>query len=288
MVRPAQRRALVHWAREAYRLSERRACRAVDAPRATVRYQSVRPSQAPLRQRLHELAGVRVSAGYRQLHIYLRREGWSVNHKRVYRLYRDEGLALRRRRPRRRRSAAHRLERAFPAAVNEQWAMDFMHDTVESGATFRVMTLIDIFSRECLATVSRRSFTGADVATILLDVGRQRAALPKKIRVDNGTEFTSKALDHWAYWNHVELDFSRPGKPADNAFIEAFNGTLRRECLSQHWFVDLEDVQRTLDRWTDAYNNSRPHGALGQRPPALYRAGSTNNPDRIQLENSPI
>lgn len=166
--------------------------------------------------------------------------------------------------------------------------MDFMHDAVSSGATFRVMTLIDIFSRECLATIARKSFTGPDVASILAAVGRRRGALPKKIRVDNGTEFTSKALDRWAYWNHVEFDFSRPGKPADNAYIEAFNGTLRRECLSQHWFVDSEDVQRTLDSWTSASNNSRPHGALGQRPPALYRAGSQHHQDRSQLENSPI
>jgi putative transposase len=149
------------------------------------------------------------------------------------------------------------------------------------------MTLIDIFSRECLATVARRSFTDGDIAAILDDVGRTLGALPMKIRVDNGTEFTSKVLDHWAYWNHVALEFSRPGKPADNAFIEAFNGTLRRERLSQHWFVDFEEVQRTLDGWTFAYNNSRPHGVLGQRPPALYRAGASNTHDRNQIENSP-
>jgi len=166
--------------------------------------------------------------------------------------------------------------------------MDFMHDSVASGAAFRVMTLIDIFSRECLATIAQRSFTGAAVPVNLAKVGRQRGGLPNKIRVDNGTEFTSKALDHRAYWNQVELDFSRPGKPADNAFIEAFNGNLRRECLSQHWFVDFEDVQSTLGRWTFACNNSRPHGALGQRPPALYRAGASKTQDRSQIENSPI
>lgn len=288
MVRPALRRALAEWAKEAYRLTERRACRAVGAPRATVRYRSVRPSQEPLLRRIREIAAVCVGAGYRPIHVYLRREGWRVNHKRNYRLYRAEGLSRRRRRPRRRRSAARRLQRELPVRPNEQWAMDFMRDTVASGTTFRVMTLIDIFSRECLATIARRSFTGVAVATLLAYVGRTRGALPMKIRVDNGTEFTSKALDHWACWNHVVLDFSRPGKPADNAFIEAFNGTLRRECLSQHWLVDFEDGQGTLDRWSFAYNNSRPHGALGQRPPALYGAGATDTQDRNQIESSPI
>ena len=121
---------------------------------------------------------------------------------------------------------------------------------------------------------------------LLAVAGIDRGALPKKIRVDNGTEFTSKALDHWANWNHVELDYSRPGKPADNAFIEAFNGTLRRECLSQHWFTDLDEVQGVLGHWRDDYNNHRPHSALGARPPALYRAGEAETSDRSQLDGS--
>ena len=174
----------------------------------------------------------------------------------------------------------------LPTRLNEQWAMDFMHDSLADGTTFRVMTLIDLYSRECLAAVACRSFSGADVASVLAVVGIDRGALPKKIRVDNGTEFTSKALDHWAYWNHVELDFSRPGKPADNAFIEAFNGTLRRECLSQHWFTDLDEVQGVLGHWRDDYNNHRPHSALGARPPALYRAGEAETTDRSQLDGS--
>jgi putative transposase len=126
----------------------------------------------------------------------------------------------------------------------------------------------------------------AAAAPVLSSVGIDLGALPKKIRVDNGTEFTSKALDHWAYWNHVELDFSRPGKPADNAFIEAFNGTLRRECPSQHWFTDLDEVQGVLGHWRDDYNNHRPHSALGTRPPALYRAGEAETTDRSQLDGS--
>jgi putative transposase len=149
--------------------------------------------------------------------------------------------------------------------------MNIMRDGLADGTTFRVMTLIDPYSRECLAAVACRSFSGADVASVLVVVSIDRGVLPNKIRVDNGTEFTSKALDHWAYWNHVELDYSRPGKPAESAFIEAFNGTLRRECLSQHWFTDLDEAQGVLCHWRDDYNNHRPDSAFAARPPALLR-----------------
>lgn len=278
---------MVAWAREAYGLSERRACHAVGVNRSLVRYRSVRPHQEALRRRLKELASVRMRSGYMQLHALLRREGWEVNHKRVYRLYREEGLVLKRKAPRRRhRSATRRLQRAMPRAANEQWAMDFMHDTLSSGASIRVLTAIDIYTRECIALEASKSFTGADVAQMLTRVGQERGALPAKIRVDNGTEFTSKALDHWAYWNQVELDFSRPAKPADNAFIESFNATLRRECLSQHWFTGVADAQRTLGVWREDYNNRRPHGSLAGVPPAEYRRGGHYVPDRWRLENS--
>ncbi len=191
-----------------------------------------------LRVRIRELAGVRVRSGYRQIHVLLLREGWRVNHKRVYRLYREEGLALKARRPKRRKSAAARVQPALPKEANERWAMDFIHDTLESGRSVRILSVIDVHTRECLALVPRQSFRGVDVADVLSELGGARK-FPERINVDNGTEFTSKALDHWAYWNRVELDFSRPGKPTDNAHVEAFHGTLRRECLSQHWFLDL-------------------------------------------------
>lgn len=232
MVRPAQRRALVRWAGQSYQISERRSCRAVGVSRSTVRYKSRCPSQQPLRKRIRELAQVRVRAGYRQIYVLLRREGWQVNHKRVYRLYSEEGLALKRQRRRRHRSAKPRVKRTGPDQPNQQWAMDFMHDTLCDGKKIRILTVIDIFSRECVALVAASRFSGATVAEILSQAGKKRGNLPKQIRVDNGTEFTSKALDHWAYWNKVQLDFSRPGKPSDNAFIEAFNASLGRECLS--------------------------------------------------------
>ena len=285
MVRPAARRALVHWAREAYQLSERRACRSVGVYRALVRYRSRRRSQAPLRARLRELAAVRLRAGYQQLYVLLRREGWHVNHKRIYRLYTEEGLALRRRRPRRHRSAVVRVRPQPPTQPDEHWAMDFMQDALADGRTVRIFTVLDVYTRECVAALAAPTFRGADVVRILSELASTRT-LPKRLRVDNGTEFTSKALDRWAYWNGVELDFSRPAKPVDNTFIEAFNGTLRRECLSLHWFLGLEDLQRTLEAWRDDYNNRRPHSSLADVPPVEFRTGACCAPDRGELQLS--
>lgn len=278
---------MVGWVMTAYQLPERRACRAVGVARSSARYRSVRPSQEPLRRRLHELASVRVRSGYRLLHSLLRREGWGVNEKRIYRLYTEEGLTLKRRRPRRHRSASARVARTEPRGSNDQWAMDFMHDTLSDGRSIRVLTAIDIYSRECVALVAGKKFSGAEVAKILDAASRERRAKPKRIRVDNGTEFTSKALDRWAYWNRVELDFSRPGKPADNAFIEAFNASLRRECLSQHWFLSLEEAQRILEAWRMDYNNVRPHSALANRAPSWHGQGGYFVPDRNRLQNLP-
>jgi len=286
MVRAPQRRLLVSWILAAYRLSERRACEVARISVSSFRYRSVKPDQRPLRLRLRDLAAVRLRAGYRQLHVFLRREGWTVNHKRVYRLYREEGLCLKRRQRRRHRSATVRVERPAVTRPDEQWAMDFMHDTLADRTSIRILTAIDLHTRECVALAAARSFSGSDVARIIEQAGEKRSGLPRRIRVDNGTEFTSKALDHWAYWKQVQLDFSRPGKPVDNAFIEAFNGSLRRECLSQHWFLSVEEAQRTLDLWKEDYNNNRPHSSLGQKSPVEYRRSWSFVPGIERLENS--
>lgn len=282
MVRPAQRRVVVAWAESSYRVSQCRACRLLAVNRSSVRYRSRKPSQDPLRRRLRELAATRTHAGYRQMHVYLRREGWKINHKRTYRLYIEEGLGLRRKRPRRRRSAARRVEQPKPQRPNETWAMDFMHDTLADGGRLRVLTILDTYTRECVALEAASSFRGGDVAKILGSAGRTRGDLPRRIQVDNGTEFTSKALDAWAYWNRVELVFSRPGKPVDNAYAESFNATVRRECLSQHWFQDLPDAREILERWKEEYNNERPHSSLGLETPARYRAGQTEDTNQIE------
>lgn len=284
MVSPAQRRAVVAWAQETYRVSQQRACRAVGVHRSLVRYRSVRPDDQPLRQRLRELAAVRPSFGVKRLHVLLRREGVPANHKRVQRLYQQEGLQLRPRK-RRRRTTGIRQPRTPATAPTERWAMDFMHDTLATRQTIRVFTLVDVYTRECLALEVAPRFTGSDVARILSEAQARVGALPARIQCDNGTEFTSAALDHWAYWNQVTLDFSRPGKPVDNTVCEAFNGSLRRECLTRHWFASVAEAQAILDTWRADYNNARPHSSLGHLTPSAFRRAGAYLPRYANAHN---
>ena len=218
---------------------------------------------------MKELASTRVRYGYRRLHILLRREGCPVNAKRVYRLYREEQLQMRTKTPRRRVSCRTRRERPEAERINDCWAMDFMSDELFDGRRFRVLTVVDHFSRESVALEVGQRFRGRDVARILTRAGWERG-LPKTIRVDNGPEFTSKALDHWAYTNGIKLDFSRPGKPTDNALIESFNGRLRQECLNESWFLSLDDAREKVESWRNDYNHERPHSALGNLAPSEF------------------
>jgi putative transposase len=271
----------MRWIQEAFQVSMRRACHATGVWRSGILYQSRRPSQEPLRRRLRELASVRVSYGQKRLHVLLRREGWAINHKRTRRLYREEGLQLGRRRgPKRRKHVSTRPVRAPVERPNMRWAMDFVHDQTATGATFRVLTVIDVYSRECLALVARPRFRGADVAAALTTLLTQRGR-PAVLQCDQGTEFTSMAMDAWAYWQHIPLDLSRRGTPGDNAVNEAFNGSLRRECLSQHHFYSIEDAQQILDAWQAEYNNERPHSSLHDLAPAHFRAQATFTPEPI-------
>jgi putative transposase len=239
--------------------------------RSTRRYRSIADEQAALRIRLRDLAQARVSYGYRRLHVLLQREGWKVNHKRVYRLYRQEGLGMRPKKPRRHVTACRRLERPVATEVNESWSMDFMSDQLYDGRQIRLLTLVDNFNRESLAIEVGEHIGSDRVVEILTRLGKGRD-LPKRIQVDNGPEFTSKRLDQWAYFNHVELDFIRPGKPADNGIIEAFNGRLRQECLNESWFLSLADARQKIEAWRLDYNEHRPHGALGNISPRAYAA----------------
>ena len=223
--------------------------------------------------RLKELAGVRIGYGYRRLHVLLQREEWSVNHKRVYRLYRKEGLALRKRPPRRRVACVKREIKPSAVAKNDCWSMDFVSDQLFDGRRLRVLTLVDNHTRESLALHVGQRIRGIDVVSVMERVTKQNG-LPKRIQVDNGPEFISKDLDRWAYWNHVELDFSRPGKPTDNALIEAFNSRFRQECLNEHWFMSLPDAQEKIETWRHDYNHDRPHSSLGYRSPAEFIADS--------------
>lgn len=268
-MRPARKRTLVRELQQAYDVSERRACRTLRFSRTSCRYQSVADEQAVLRMRIKEIATSRVVWGYRRIHVMLLREGWAINHKRVYRLYTEEALTMRPKAPKRRVSCKKRLDRCEATKPNVSWSMDFMADQLFDGPRFRVLTIVDNFSRESLAVEVGQGFTGEQVAAVLDRVVAGRG-LPGEIRVDNGTEFTSKAMDLWAYANEVKLDFSRPGKPTDNAFIESFNGQLRKECLNQHWFLSLDDAQEKIDAWRIDYNEVRPHGSLGNHAPVEY------------------
>ena len=219
--------------------------------------------------RLKELAATRVHYGYRRLHILLRREGWKVNAKRIYRLYREEKLSLRLRTPRRRVACRRRVDRPNVTCINDCWAMDFMYDELFDGRRIRLLTIVDHFTRECLAIVVGERFPTGDVVKALDHLGASRS-LRKTIRVDNGTEFTSKAMDRWAYENGVTLDFSRPGKPTDNALIESFNGSVRAECLNENWFLSLDDAKEKIESWRQDYNEHRPHSALGNLAPKEF------------------
>jgi putative transposase len=257
--------------RAAYGASERRACRALAFPRASHRYASRRDPQDTLRVRLRDLAGARFRYGYRRLHILLRREGWGVNHKRVYRLYSEEGLAMRKKAPRRHASSRARSERPVAEAANRAWAMDFLSDALSDGRRFRVLTVVDTFTREGPAARADFRFTGDQVVAALEGLAAERGA-PASIRVDNGPEFVGRSLDLWAYFNGVTPDFSRPGKPTDNAYIEAFNGRLRQECLDPHWFLCLDDAREKIEAWRTRYNREHPHSALGYLTPGEFAA----------------
>ena len=216
--------------------------------------------------------------GYRRIHVMLLREGWRVNVKCVYRLYRELGLQLRNKTPKRRVKAKLRDDRKPAASTNEVWAMDFVHDQLAAGKKIRVLTIVDTFSRFSPAVEPRFSFRGADVVETLERVGREHG-FPKMIRVDQGTEFVSKDLDLWAYTRGVVLDFSRPGKTTDNAFIESFNGKFRAECLNAHWFMSLDDAREKCEAWRRDYNEVRPHSAIGNKPPiALIGRSAAHGP----------
>jgi len=257
---------MVKEVRVVYAVSERRACTACGFPRSSHRYQSIRDDRAEIRMRLRDLAATRIRYGYRRLHILLQREGWRVNQKLVYRLYCEEGLAMRSKRPRRHRSSQVRQERQPASRLNERWSMDFMAEQLFDGRRLRILTLVDNFSRESLMLHVGRRFTGDHVVATLEEVVRERG-VPKTIQVDNGPEFISKSLDLWAWSHGVRLDFSRPGKPTDNPFIESFNGKFREECLNQNWFLSLGDAQEQIDAWRHDYNHQRPHRALGGQTP---------------------
>jgi putative transposase len=276
-LRPVRKRKLVEEMRGEWCVSIRRACRVFLCDTSTYHYKSRRPGQAELELRIKEICQTRVRYGYRRVHVLLRREGWEVNVKKTHRIYRELGLQLRNKTPKRRVKAKLREDRREATQPNETWAMDFVHDQLAMGRKIRVLTIVDTFSRYAPAIDPRFTYRGEDVVETLERICAE-TGYPSSIRVDQGSEFVSRDLDLWAYANGVTLDFSRPGKPTDNAFIEAFNGRFRAECLNGHWFMSLEDAKEKMEDWRKYYNEVRPHGAIGQKVPIalLNRDGAAS------------
>lgn len=268
-MRPAQRRAAVQFLQGRFSFSQRRACRLVGAGRSSVRYRSRGgKDDGALRERLRELAAARPRFGYRRLHVLLRREGITVNHKRVARLYRAEGLAVRCRK----RKSPVRIRRGrppAPARANQQWALDFLEDSLASGRKIRLLSVIDIFTREALALEVDTSLPGRAVVRVLTRLGAQRP-LPAQLVLDNGPELISRVLEQWAHEHAVALHFIDPGKPIQNAHCESFHGRLRDECLNEHWFLGLSDARQLVEAWRQDYNRARPHSALGYQTPVEF------------------
>jgi putative transposase len=264
-------------------LSEKRACGLIGITRWINRYQSRRDPQLDLRMRLRELAGARARYGYRRLTVLLRREGWAVNTKRVYRLYRAEGLQVRTAK-RAKRAAQTRVSLSEAARANQRWSMDFVSDRLAGGHWFRILTVVDQCTRECLCTYADRSQTGEKVVEQLKRLVAQRG-VPESITSDNGSEFAGQAMDAWAHRAGVKLDFIRPGRPVQNAYIESFNGRLRDECLNGEVFFNLTDAREKLERWRRDYNHRRPHSALADQTPEQFAAGLEGRPFVLQIVN---
>lgn len=264
-----QRRSVVAYVQQTADVSQRRACRWLGLHRTPIRYQSRRPSDVELRAKLRMLAEAHPRWGVPRLVWLLRREGVPDNYKRIERLYREEGLAVRRRR--RKRVAQPRTERPAPSGPNERWSMDFVRDTLSSGRAFRALTLVDDFTRESLHIEIDTSLPGLRVVRVLEQLAISRG-LPKSIVVDNGPEFAGRVLDEWAHRRGVTLSFIQPGKPTQNCYIESFNGRLRDECLNLHWFLSLADARRTIESWRERYNSARPHSGLAGRTPSEFAA----------------
>ncbi|MBP1807802.1 transposase InsO family protein [Rubellimicrobium aerolatum] len=268
MVTPAARRNAVAHAVEVHGLSERRACAIISADRSSVRYRSVRPDDAALRARLHELADQRRRFGYRRLHVLLRQEGHAVNRKKTQRLYREEGLAVRRRKSRRRIAVA-RTPIPLPDGPNSRWSVDFVHDQLACGRRFRVLNIIDDVTKECLAAVVDTSLSGKRVVREMTALIERRGK-PGVIVSDNGTEFTSTAVLKFTQEQKLDWRYIAPGKPTQNAFAESFQGRMRDECLNEHLFFSIRHARAIIAGWVHDYNTARPHSSLGYQTPAAY------------------
>lgn len=268
MVTPAAQREAVRFTLEKFQLSERQACKLIRIARSTFRYEPLPDKNGWLRVRLRELASERRRFGSPRLHVLLRREGKIVNHKRVERIYREEGLSLRKRK-KKRSTAALRIVLPTPTEPNKRWSMDFVADQLSDGRRFRSLTIVDDCTRESPAIEVDTSLTGKRVTRVLDRLAVTRG-LPNAIVVDNGPEFAGSDLDSWCHEKKVQLCFIHPGKPVENAYIESFNGKFRDECLNENWFTSLKDAQEKIEAWRKDYNRNRPHSSLGNLSPEEF------------------
>lgn len=267
MVKPRAKRPVVDYLKLTYQFSERRACALLQLNRSSHRYHAKASNDGRLKTRLKELATQYPVYGYLLLHGLLKQEGLVVNKKRTYRLYSEANLQVRTKR--RKRLQRPRLPMLMPTKVNERWSMDFVSDQLSNGRRFRILNVVDDYSRECIGQYVDLSISGETVGRILNMLVSERSK-PQSIVCDNGSEFTSKAMFFWAKKSGVKLAFIQPGKPTQNAFVESFNGKFRASCLNQNWFRTLDEARDEIDMWKEHYNHVRPHSSLNYMPPSLF------------------
>jgi transposase InsO family protein len=268
MVGPAAKREAVACLRDKFQMSERRACKLIKADRQMVRYRSTRPPETALRTRLRELANERRRFGYRRLFVMLRREGEASGINRIYRLYREEGLGVRRRKGRK-RAVGVRAPILVEARPNARWSLDFVHDQMANGRRFRILNITDDITHECLGAIPDTSISGKRVARELTTIIERRGK-PGMIVSDNGTELTSNAIFAWCKDHKIDWHYIAPGKPMQNGFVESFNGRMRDELLNETLFFSLDHARSIIAAWKDDYNTTRPHSSLAYQTPAAY------------------
>lgn len=290
MVTPAARREAVAHLEQCHEMSERRACSVIGADRSSIRYRHRRADDTELREELRKAAETHRRFGYRRLHVILRRDGHVLNRKRTQRLYHEEGLAVRRRRSRK-RALGTRAPLVTEAVANARWSVDFVHDQFADGRRFRILNVIDDVTKESLAAIVDTSISGRRVARELTALIEWRGK-PGVIVSDNGTEFTSNAILEWAEKMQVKWHYIAPGKPMQNGNCEAFNGRMRDELLNETLFFGIDHARQAVAEWVHTYNTERPHSALGYQAPAVFAAQLAAMGDQLRasetLRRSPI
>jgi putative transposase len=265
VVTPQARKACAQSIVKEHNFSERRACVLVGVHRSLLRYSSQKLDEPELVNEIKKIAYEKKRFGYRRIHIILKRSGMKINHKRVYRIYRICGLKVLKRGGRKKALGTRKIE-LFVTKPNEKWAIDFVHDALSDGRKIRLLTIIDIFTRECLGIVVDTSLSGHRVIRALEQLIEQKGK-PEGIMSDNGTEFTSNAVLKWCNEKQIGWHYIQPGKPQQNGYLESFNGKFRDECLNEHFFISLSEAQMLIEKWRKDYNECRPHSALDGRTP---------------------